>query len=189
MPLLASLEGSQDDAWPPSPPLPSLNVQPAGSASPSVLLVGLAGSSYWSMSVEADQQRAVLRFDVACRAREQPSWMGSRYRTMTCARLVPDSTSDVCRERNQPSREKETDPSVEPSADAAFLEIAGLGCRIETVPIGGLRAIIQVKDGVLSVQSPRTHDPPPQTWRWKYELRMLDAESSSASCVPRFGSA
>src|SRR5512145_957858 len=65
-PLLESIEGTADDDWPLSPALQSLHIErrPNG---PVALLVGQAGSSHWSASVEADQNCSALIFDLACR--------------------------------------------------------------------------------------------------------------------------
>jgi hypothetical protein len=77
--FLTSREGRPDEKWPPSPPLQSLHweVRPGGVRV--VMLVGMAGRSHWSMSVEADAGRGRLVFDVACRVSEQPLWLGSSY--------------------------------------------------------------------------------------------------------------
>jgi len=76
--LLESLEGAAGDAWPSSPALQSLRIEalPQGRAA---LLVGMAGQSHWSASVEAVPGRAELRFDVACRHGIPCGWLGSRY--------------------------------------------------------------------------------------------------------------
>src|SRR5687767_14004155 len=66
-PLLMSLEGTVADRWPPSPVLQQLHVEDRGLGKNVALLVGMAGRSHWSMSVEPDTQGAGLVFDVACR--------------------------------------------------------------------------------------------------------------------------
>jgi hypothetical protein len=60
-------EGTTDSEWPTSPPIQQLHVQETRSGSSVVLGVGMAGSSHWSMSLEADAADAVLIWDVACR--------------------------------------------------------------------------------------------------------------------------
>jgi hypothetical protein len=77
---LESLEGVDGENWPPSPALQQLSFQPAASGSPCALLVGMAGKSHWSMSVEANELS--LLFDVACRVHEPPERLGSRYRVV-----------------------------------------------------------------------------------------------------------
>jgi hypothetical protein len=77
--ILTSREGRADEKWPPSPPLQSLHLEDRPGGVPLSMLVGMAGRSHWSMSVEADAERGRLVFDVACRVSEQPLWLGSSY--------------------------------------------------------------------------------------------------------------
>jgi hypothetical protein len=87
--LLESCEGSVVEHWPASPPVQELERGPGASASPSLdaatpqvaWLIGRAGASHWSASVEAHADGSIL-FDVACRLREAPTWLGSRYRVL-----------------------------------------------------------------------------------------------------------
>ncbi|MBX7074686.1 MAG: hypothetical protein K1X71_16205 [Pirellulales bacterium] len=77
---LESIEGSEVERWPASPPLQELasHSLPAGGAA--LLLVGMAGRSHWSLSVAVAGEPDRLRFDAACRANEPPVWLGSTYR-------------------------------------------------------------------------------------------------------------
>ena len=77
-PLLTSLEGNDQVVWPPSPPLQQLTFEerPRG---PIALLIGMAGTSHWSVSVEADTARGEIVFDVACRISQQPLFLGTTY--------------------------------------------------------------------------------------------------------------
>lgn len=87
--LLESCEGSALERWPASPPVQELERGPGASASqtldtctPQVAwLIGRAGASHWSASVEAHADGSIT-FDVACRLREAPMWLGSRYRVL-----------------------------------------------------------------------------------------------------------
>jgi hypothetical protein len=94
--LLESMEGSDNDDWPFSPPLQSLSIQtPAGKCT-AALLVGAAGKSYWSASIEAADNGPALVFDIACRHGERPGWLGSRYRRLTdVAKLTVVSTDEI----------------------------------------------------------------------------------------------
>jgi hypothetical protein len=80
--VLESVEGTPDDAWPPSPALQSLSIEnhPQG---PVALLVGMAGASYWSASIEALLSPSAIRFGIACRLKNEPHWLGSRYQLLT----------------------------------------------------------------------------------------------------------
>lgn len=77
--LLASVEGAADDAWPPSPPWQEVHVERRGELQVA-LLVGRAGRSHWSMSVEPDAVENGLLFDVACRTSGQVGLLASTYR-------------------------------------------------------------------------------------------------------------
>lgn len=78
-PLLVSKEGTASESWPPSPPLQSLSIEQRATGAVA-LLVGMAGSSHWSMSVEAHAESGQMKFDVACRAASSTDWLGSIYR-------------------------------------------------------------------------------------------------------------
>ena len=76
--LLSSIEGLADDDFPPSPPQQQLSIEQRGEDKVA-LLVGMAGKSHWSMSVETVQARNAIIFDVACRLTRKPQWLGSSY--------------------------------------------------------------------------------------------------------------
>jgi hypothetical protein len=79
LPLLASIEGAADDDWPPSPPLQELHIEQRGAEKQVALLVGRAGRSHWSLSVEADVARQTLLFDIACRTPATADRLRSSY--------------------------------------------------------------------------------------------------------------
>jgi len=79
IPILESVEGSNVDDWPPSPPLQQLSVEEPRPEMQVALLVGMAGKSHWSMSVEPVSDRAALVFDVACRSPNAVKQLGSGY--------------------------------------------------------------------------------------------------------------
>lgn len=76
---LNSSEGIADDVWPVSPPFQSLEMHSHSDGRVFALLVGMAGASHWSASVEADPIREHIIFDVACRIKAEPKWLGSSY--------------------------------------------------------------------------------------------------------------
>jgi hypothetical protein len=83
IPILKSVEGSPDDEWPASPPLQSLHLETRPGNRQLALLVGMAGHSHWSMSVELDSAAARVTFDVACRTRAGAvERLGSRYKAL-----------------------------------------------------------------------------------------------------------
>ena len=81
-PVLASLEGSDDDDWPPSPPLQNLTIEDRREGHRVALLVGMAGTSHWSVSIEPAADEMAFIVDVACRVKTQPRNLGSVYRAM-----------------------------------------------------------------------------------------------------------
>jgi hypothetical protein len=76
---LSSREGKPDETWPPSPAFQSLHVEDRPGGVRIAMLVGMAGRSHWSMSVESDVARSRFVFDVACRVSEHPHWLGNSY--------------------------------------------------------------------------------------------------------------
>jgi hypothetical protein len=76
---LTSIEGRADEKWPSSSPLQSLHIEGRPCGVRIAMLVGMAGRSHWSMSVESDVAGNRFLFDVACRIAEVPSWLGSSY--------------------------------------------------------------------------------------------------------------
>ena len=91
---VASVEGTADQAWPPSPPLQQLSRELIGDRH-AILGVGAAGQSHWSISVEisVDDQQTSLKFDVACRSKTDPQWLGSTYRQAKNLRIEAISGS------------------------------------------------------------------------------------------------
>ena len=84
-PLLSSVEGTPDDAWPPSPPFQEVEPHVGRSGLTCLLAVGLAGTSHWSASIEEILQEGQpdsecrIRFDVACRLKRSASTLESTY--------------------------------------------------------------------------------------------------------------
>jgi hypothetical protein len=64
--LLQSIEGRPQEDWPPSPPFQEGRIE-LSDGRMVAMLVGMAGKSHWSMSVEADADTGGFTFDVACR--------------------------------------------------------------------------------------------------------------------------
>ncbi|MDX1945596.1 MAG: hypothetical protein SFU86_09310 [Pirellulaceae bacterium] len=83
MPLLESIEGSPADNWPASPPLQNLHLQDLPDGRRVALLVGMAGRSHWSASIETIPGQAALLFDIACRTSDPAATLGNRYRLLT----------------------------------------------------------------------------------------------------------
>lgn len=73
-----SVEGGQQQPWPPSPPIQQLLPQQID-GSTVILGVGAAGRGHWSISVELAGDNAI-KFELACRCQERAEFLGSTYR-------------------------------------------------------------------------------------------------------------
>ena len=98
--ILESIEGDGEQAWPLSPPYQHLTANVKDSGEPVILVTGSAGDCHWSMAIEVAVQTFTedartnyfgsglqsiepvpfLLFDVACRIKSEPSWLGSSFR-------------------------------------------------------------------------------------------------------------
>lgn len=86
IPLLESVEGDSSHTWPPSPPFRDLQCH--SGAGSTVFFTGAAGTSHWSASIQVTSDSLSfepcthLLFEVACRFRLSPQWIGSSYRVL-----------------------------------------------------------------------------------------------------------
>jgi hypothetical protein len=155
IPLLCSIDRDERDDWPPSPPLQQLLIEerPTG---PVALLVGMAGKSHWSASIECRNSHPSFHFDVACRIQRRPVRLGSSYRILA----APASLSDDCL----------TVPAYE-----SVLLIRANGSD----PEHASRVEMTVPDAV--VISCCRHSEAPATVRWKYDFVLLDTAGRQGS--------
>ena len=150
LPLLESIEGSQEEPWPASPPMQQVVEESFTPGAPPVLLgVGLSGNGHWSIAVETmDAKR--LKFDVACKNSKNAVWLGSQYRVLASFQKFDFSFPNVL-----------------------FFDLGKNGdCRIEMrVSIGQLEILeTDQRFRVLPVSEPseiRTH-------RWCYEIGIFE---------------
>ncbi len=77
--VLQSQEGDAMAAWPASPPFQELSDETLPDGRRVLFLVGKAGTSHWSASIEAALDPPRLIFDIACRHSQQPAQLGSAY--------------------------------------------------------------------------------------------------------------
>jgi hypothetical protein len=152
-PILESLEGGPDDAWPPSPPLQELHFEDRPEGRRLALLVGRAGASHWSLSVEWDPLGARFSFDAACRVRSAPAWLGSRYRLMSAAAVGG--------------------PIAAPLGAAAGIELPGVRLRGESTGDQPACNLVQ-QNGQLQLQPVPVAAPWPKTSRWRYSFETRD---------------
>jgi hypothetical protein len=145
---LESLEGMGHQFWPPSPPLQQLSLEPRESGRTCALLLGMAGRSHWSASVEA--RGLTLVFDVACRVQQPFDRLGSSYQI-----------GSACQ-------------AVESVADRAlkFIFSGGREGLLVEVEAGEGALSYEDRQAVFSVL-PRGDDGPwPKLVRWRYEMRL-----------------
>ncbi|WP_182870254.1 hypothetical protein [Stieleria mannarensis] len=84
--------GADGAAWPDSPPIQQLSIESIEGREVA-LGVGCAGTSHWSLSVEPTADG--FRFDWACRVKETPQQLGTRYDGAAAIEIVPDDQSTV----------------------------------------------------------------------------------------------
>jgi hypothetical protein len=77
-PLFASLEGDDQDDWPPSPPLQEVHIEKRDK-NLVAMLVGMAGDSHWSVAMDPMAGGVGITVAVACRLKQHPVQIGSRY--------------------------------------------------------------------------------------------------------------
>ncbi|GAA5507273.1 hypothetical protein [Novipirellula caenicola] len=94
--VMASVNGTADQAWPCSPPIQQLSLEslPVGDA---LLGVGSAGVSHWSVSVHWQESATepTLFFDFACRCKQTPEFLGSTYHTNPRFKIEPGDGSEL----------------------------------------------------------------------------------------------
>jgi hypothetical protein len=148
--LLESIEGSELDRWPPSPPLQQLHVESLADGRDVALLVGMAGESHWSLSAEREPGAEALVFDVACRVKNQNPQLGSAYRS-----LVRQELREGLARLHRPGGQ----------GAPAILELIPLPNVQNPAP----HVLVDGRGVSLSFAGPID---PPQTVRWKYRLRL-----------------
>jgi hypothetical protein len=147
---LQSIEGTASEPWPASPALQSLHVEQRGDEVQVALMVGMAGGSHWSMSVEANASRGELTFDVACRTREPAAFLGSSYQ------VVP--------------------PAAAARLDTACWRLASGNVELELVldeSAGAAQA--SAGAGLLAIVAVEGEHGGARTVRWRYRLRRAAA--------------
>ena len=104
--LLESVEGSADESWPPSPALQEVDMHELGKGQ-AALAVGMAGTSHWSASCsieKTDEDRALIKTDLACLVKELPALdqpnnrpkIGSTYSVKLSASNVEKHANGLC---------------------------------------------------------------------------------------------
>ena len=146
--LLESVEGTANDPWPPSPPLQSLHLQMLPADRRAALLVGMAGRSHWSASIETAPSPRAIQFDIACRSSDSEAPLRSRYK------LVANGAIAHLHEG-----------PCEVTCEAGRLQIVAEN--------GGELSLLGQEISVTASRQPLSRTPlpsPAATRRWKYQI-------------------
>ena len=143
--LLESVESEPDVNWPESPPLQDFEIEPRGGSQKVALMLGMAGTSHWSASVEVERQ--FIRFDIACRIREAAESLGSTYAAQDAKITLGDGAALIETPASLPSVELLVDPDGSTRFELRDENQLWIGPEGET-------------------------DELPATVRWKYSLRL-----------------
>ncbi len=142
LPLIQSVEGQPSQRWPPSPPLQQIHFQTDSNGTQTVFLVGMAGSSHWSLSIQATQSPSALLFDAACRLVEPAGWLGSTYQSPADAQTIAQAASCLITH----------------------------DCHLQLLQGHGAEAHLSLVDQLLKICAQPTSSQLPTTVQWKYRL-------------------
>lgn len=143
----AETRSTGTDEWPPSPPLQQLSLERNSRGERVALLLGMAGRSHWSLSVEPDaasSPSAGFTFDVACRPAGVPGWLGSGYQSPGLFRWLAPSRLAVVFQATELLLEG--------------LAVADFAAPQVQLPPGGVLVV------------PQRQEIPTPTVRWKYRV-------------------
>jgi hypothetical protein len=87
--VLRSVEGSENEPWPPSPALQEIHIQYRPTDGPVVFGVGKSGRNHWSLSCQRCwRSQRELGFSYACRTRDEFQRVGNTYLVVPEAKFV-----------------------------------------------------------------------------------------------------
>ncbi len=145
--LLETIDGSDEDAWPASPPLQQLHQQqlPSGAA---VFGVGAAGTTHWSASFSI-REPGLVWLEYAARVRREwnrsGEWLGGRFRLA---------------------------PGWEIKPEGAAWSFLGNGHRAQLLPLGA-ESVLELNGFGEFVVRPATETPGrANTIEWKFALSL-----------------
>ena len=173
--IAESLEGTGEEDWPPCPALQQLHFETRADGGRLALLVGRAGSSHWSLSVEAKPDSPRVIFDVACRLRESPLLLGSEYRLFSeASRLPADQTPTSAACIRFAAGARMLVEAVEGAATSTFFldsarSILPIGVATSETPLP-LAPSLQGLVRAIRIEPPVPTAPWPKTVRWRYSI-------------------
>ncbi len=153
LPLLESIEGSEEEPWPASPPMQQMVEECfLPGTSPVLLGIGLSGNGHWSTAIESQNSR-LLKFDIACKNSKGSTFFGSQYRILThVQRSSRPNTIEILLDTKQLAVSFIV-PRIECSVSIGRLEFSDVERRIRVSPNSELSSI--------------------QTHRWCYEISLF----------------
>jgi hypothetical protein len=143
---LRSIEGTSDDEWPASPVLQNCSLQEIRPGALTAFLVGMAGKSHWSASIETVPHTGAFNFDFACRVHEEPQWMGTTYIQ-----------------------------SISPHSRFTLFELSPEGIAIRTYDSFDSTRRVQMAEQLLLITCGEKPVKFPATLRWRYRIYLEDA--------------
>jgi hypothetical protein len=153
VPLLRSCEGTDQQEFPPSPPAQQIAIQEIDKRQVA-LLVGMAGRSHWSASVESYPTDRRLNFDVACRV--NPS---ERVSLSSTYQVLSPATAEL-------------------RSGELHFDVAGAQCVLRPISIGSVELPeISLQSNSFEIRPAQRQDG--TTTRWGYELCCLSGRRSS----------
>ena len=169
--LLESLEGGDDNDWPPSPPIQEISdctIESDANRGEALLFVGAAGHSHWAMTLTirdhwidpVARTQPEIVFDVACRVSELPAWLGTSYRVL-CGQVA---VSEKLQQARVP-------------ADAPACLIIGENANVKLETATGAYPIVRCEAPAASTTSL------PDTVRWRYAMRLWTESARIAPLV------
>ena len=147
VPILRSIEGDDRRIWPPSPTIQQLMRQ-ENEAGEFLAGVGMAGNSHWSLSmVVIDGEFPALEFDVACRVKVDPEWLGSTYQILSGQPILSEVGARVVLGNHV--------MQVEPAANVGACDV-------------------NIDNNRLCVAARQLAGPLPRTVRWTYRISLVN---------------
>lgn len=141
--LLEAGEGDTQEKWPVSPPFQELHT----TEELPVMLVGMAGNSHWSASVAPSEEPGIgptIVFDIACRCKQEPQYLGSQYQLASGVSVV----------ENQLVFENRSD------------------CRLELLALEPTSCVTLNSNSLEITPTCLGDEKIPKTIRWRYAVRI-----------------
>lgn len=97
-----SVDQQGDQDWPSSPPLQQLSAEVIDGR-PVILGIGLAGTSHWSVVVQAIDTVGgqAIKFEWACRHKAKPSFLGTTYGVNAALSVLADGNARLTRSEEE----------------------------------------------------------------------------------------